>query len=151
MADIKVPSSLSCPQTTTACAYCQESTNADKRIIADRRIYCGNLCAALGLIQRANEQDGIDSPTGIDAIQQLVAQSLTDGPVSTPKRVRDRDAEAALEYWPDSWWGKFVMVLIDDGGTPDWIPEPILTVPQMEIDRIVGDLLREGGERGGRP
>jgi hypothetical protein len=138
------------------CNYCGEPTTANKRTTADHKIYCGRLCAALGLIQDTDDEDGIDQDTGVEALTTLVEQSFLDGPVRVPKKVRECDIGAALRSLP----GQVVMVVIDDGGTPDWVPELTSAIAQgavpngegdegpsqAEIDRVVEDLLWNGSE-----
>jgi hypothetical protein len=138
------------------CAYCGDPTMTDKRTIADHKIYCGRLCAALGMIRDTDDDDGIDRDTGIDALIALVEESFLAGPVRIPKKVRECDIDAALRSLPK----RAVMVVIDDEGTPDWIPELASDVAQediakneaheepsqAEIDQIVEDLLRNGPE-----
>ncbi len=151
MAKQTVPPSHSYSQTTINCAYCEDATTIGKRITADSKIYCGKLCAALGLIQSTDVEDGIDPETGVDALKQLVEDSFLDGPVRIPKKVRDRDIGAALSSLPD----RVVMVVIDDDGTPDWVPEPNFAAAQepsqAEIDHVVEALLADGDKPGGRP
>jgi hypothetical protein len=86
-----------------ACSYCGEPTTTSKRITADRKIYCGKLCAVAGLIQDTDEEDGIDRDTGVDALKILVEESLADGPVPVriPIKVRQCDIDAALASLPN--------------------------------------------------
>jgi hypothetical protein len=140
-----------------ACAYCGEPTTANKRTTADHKIYCGRLCAALGLIQDTYDEDGIDQDTGVEALTTLVEQCFLEGPVRIPKKVRERDIDAALRaHLPD----QVVIVVIEDNGTPDWVPELASDIAQeamaknevhedptqAEIDQVVEDLLRNGPE-----
>jgi hypothetical protein len=80
-----------------ACANCGEPTTAQKRITTDHKIYCTKLCAGLGLIQTAYDEDGIDPDMAIDTLTTLVERSLAEDPVPIPTRVRDCDSEAFLE------------------------------------------------------
>ena len=144
-----------------ACAYCGEPTTANKRTTADHKIYCGRLCAALGLIQDTDDEDGIDQDTGVEALTTLVEQSFLDGPVRIPKKVRECDIDAALRSLPD----RVVMVVIENDGTPDWVPTLVSDIAQeavaknevheepsqAEIDQVVEDLLRNGPEAEDRP
>jgi hypothetical protein len=123
MANHKIPPSLSRPQTTITYAYCEQPTTISKRITADRKIYCGKLCAALGLIRDTHDEDGIDQVTGVDTLKQLVEDSFLEGPVRIPTKVRDRDTDAALDlFLGDPLADRISMVVIDDSGTPDWVP-----------------------------
>ena len=145
-----------------ACAYCGEPTRSSQRITADHKLYCGKLCAALGLIRNTDDEDGIDGDTGVDALQQLVADCLLDGPRIIPTKVRDCDVDAALDSLSSD---RFVIVVIEDEGTPDWIPEEPLAIAkeaaakneahgepsQAEIDQVVEDLLSNGSETEDRP
>jgi len=166
MAKQKVPPSLARPQTTIACAYCEEPTIASKRITADRKIFCGKLCAALALILAVHEEDGIDGNVGIDFFGDLVKDVLYEGPRPVPRKVRYDDALDAQDVFnatTTSAGHRFVAVVIDDEGTPDWVPDPSLkqataaadSAPsepsQAEIDRVVENLLRDDGEKDGRP
>jgi hypothetical protein len=87
----------------------------------------------------------------------LVEESLADGPVRIPTKVRQRDIDAALDSLSD----RVVMVVIEDEGTPDWVPEPLSAISQeealpkneeeagpsqAEIDLVVEDLLRNGDD-----
>jgi hypothetical protein len=119
MASPNVPPPFSTPQTTIACAYCGEPTKSSQRITADRKLYCGKLCAALGLIRDTDDEDGIDQEIGVELLTALVEESFLDGPVRIPKKVRDCDVDAALRSLPK----QFAMVVIEDDGTPDWVPE----------------------------
>ena len=144
-----------------ACTYCAEPTTASKRITADHKIYCGRLCAALGLIRETDDEDGIDQDTGVEALTTLVEQSFLDGPVRIPKKVRECDIDAALRSLPD----RVVMVVIENDGTPDWVPTLVSDIAQeavakndaheepsqAEIDQVVEDLLRNGPEAEDRP
>jgi hypothetical protein len=163
MASRTIPPTFSRPQATITCAYCEQPTTISRRITADRKIYCGKLCAALGLIRDTDDEDGIDEVTGIDALATLVQQSFLEGPVLIPRKVRDRDTEAALDsLWQGPLADRIVMVVIEDEGTPDWVPEPpsvkeplrkneVEAGPsQAEIDRVVEDLLRNGDDPEGR-
>jgi len=106
-----------------ACANCGEPTIAKKRILADHKIYCTKLCAGLGLIQTAYDEDGIDPDMAIDTLSTLVQRSLSEDPVPIPTRVRDCDSEAALELLNAGPIGdRLFMVVISDAGTPDWVP-----------------------------
>jgi hypothetical protein len=164
MASHKIPPSLSHPQTAITCAHCLQPTAISKRITADRKIYCRKLCAVLGLIRDTHDEDGIDQDTGVDALKQMVEDSFLEGPVRIPTKVRERDTEAALDLLlgPLRLSDRIAMVVIDDEGTPDWIPElPSVQEPlpkneveagpsQAEIDRIVEDLLSSGDDTEGR-
>ena len=108
------------------------------------------------LIQDTDDEDGIDRDTGIDALIALVEQSFLEGPARIPKKVRERDIDAALHSLSD----RAVIVVIDDEGTPDWIPELASDIAQedvakneaheepsqAEIDQVVEDLLRNRPE-----
>jgi len=110
------------------------------------------------LIRDTHDEDGIDGDTGVDALQQLVADCLLDGPRIIPTKVRDCDVDAALDSLSSD---RFVIVVIEDEGTPDWIPEPMSTIAQKgeaeiepsqaEIDLVVDDLLRNADQPEGRP
>src|ERR1017187_5546440 len=109
-----------------ACANCGEPTTANKRIATDYKIYCTKLCAGLGLIHTAYDEDGIDPDMAIDTLTTLVQRSLCEDPVPIPTRVRDCDSEAALELLNAGPLGdRLFMVVISDEGTPDWVPDPI--------------------------
>lgn len=122
MVNSKLPPLTSSAQTTItclACAYCKEPTTVNKRVTADRKVYCGKLCGALGLIRDTHDQDVIDQVTGVEALTTLVEESLFDVPVRIPKKVRGCDIAAALDSLPI----RIAIVRIDNDGTPDWIPE----------------------------
>jgi len=126
------------------CSRCQRPIV--KRLIADRKPYCGALCAALGLIAAVDRKDEIDDSAGIDAVLQLVESVFYEGPTLIPVKVRDRDAESArgCESF-DSLGGdegRTILICIGDNGTPDWVPDPILDADQDEIDHAVDKLLR---------
>jgi endogenous inhibitor of DNA gyrase (YacG/DUF329 family) len=126
------------------CNHCQRPIT--KRVIADRKPYCGRLCAVLGLIAAVDRKDEIDDSAGIDAILQLVESVFYEGPTLIPVKVRDRDAESArgcesFDSLADDE-SHTIVVCIDDDGTPDWIPDPILDADQDEVDHAVDKLLR---------
>jgi hypothetical protein len=126
------------------CTYCRRPIR--KRVLAARKAYCGKLCAALGLIAEANLEDGIDDSFG--SMEALLDSVFYDGPVKYPVKVRYSDAEGFA-----SSDGNAVIVVIEDDGTPDWIPDPILDANQNEIDYAVEKMLaqaQKGGEEAGR-
>ena len=159
-----------------ACAYCGQPTAASKRISAYRNVYCKKLCAALGLIQTAYDEDDIDPDMGIEAVTRLVELALTDlapEEIPIPTMVGECDSEAAFDLLNAVPLGdRLFMVVISDEGTPDWVPDPIAAkaVPRCyraehgqteqvererakgEIDCVVDGLLRNGNEpEEGRP
>jgi hypothetical protein len=107
------------------CANCGEPTTANKRIATDHKIYCTKLCAGLGLIRSAYDEDGIDPDLASDTLATLVERSLCEDPVPIPTRVRDCDAEAALELLYSGPLGdRRFMIVVGDESTPDWVPDP---------------------------
>jgi hypothetical protein len=104
------------------CANCGEPTTAGKRVTLDGNVYCRKLCAGVGLIQIAHDEDGIDPELAIDTLTTLVERSLGEDPVPIPTRVRDCDSEAFVANMdPDD--RRFIVVINDDG-IPDWVPAP---------------------------
>ena len=77
------------------CSYCERPIA--KSVTADRKPYCGRLCAALGLIATVDRIGEIDDGSGVPAILQLVKSVFYEGPTLVPVMVRDRDAEDARE------------------------------------------------------
>ena len=124
------------------CNHCRRPIA--KSLTADRKPYCGRLCAALGLIATVDRISEFNDNCGISAVLQLVEGALYEGPRLIPVTVRDRDAEDArgCETFPDGGEGtRTILVCIDDAGTPDWAPDPILDAQQEDIDYAVDTLL----------
>jgi hypothetical protein len=121
---------------STSCNYCQRPIS--KRILAGRKPYCGKLCAALGLISEVYREDGISNECGeFDALLDSV---FYEGPRRIPVRVRWSDALSFSGVDCPSEC-ESVTVVIDDDGTPDWVPDPVLDADQDEIDLAVDRLL----------
>lgn len=119
----------------TQCSHCQRPIH--RRVLAARKPYCGNLCAALGLIAQVNLQDGIDDSFG--TMDVLIESVLYEGRLKYPVKVRYSDAEKFT--YSDEADGDAVIVVIDDDGTPDWIPDPVFDADQEDIDGAVERLL----------
>jgi len=62
------------------CNHCRRPI--EKQVVADRKPYCGRLCAALGLIATVDRIGEIDDACGIDAVLQLVESVFYEGPPS---------------------------------------------------------------------
>lgn len=124
------------------CNHCRRQIR--KPVTADRKTYCGRLCAALGLIAAVNRTGEIDDSAGISAVLQLVESVFYEGPTLIPVTVRDRDAEGArgCETFPEIDGTQTILVCIADEGTPDWSPDPVLDAEQDDIDYAVDTLLR---------
>jgi hypothetical protein len=134
----------------TACSYCTRP--AHSQIVANNQIYCGKLCAAMGLIAEVHGEDEIIFDTYEVCFQAMLDGYFQEGPIPIPLRVRYSDAAELDATAPDGF--AFVVIPIDDEqGTPDWIPPggKQLIVDQGEVDRVVDGLLRNGNEPGGRP
>jgi endogenous inhibitor of DNA gyrase (YacG/DUF329 family) len=96
----------------TLCSYCQRPIS--KRIIAERKPYCGKLCAALGLIAEVHREDNIE--WGVGSFEALLGSiEAGDELPRYPVRMRWSDADCH----PDD--ERAVVVAIDDDGTPDWV------------------------------
>lgn len=129
-------------RTSLHCAWCDQPAPA--RIVANRKVYCGKLCAAFGLIDAVNEEDGIDDSTCLfrDAINCI----LMEGPRPIPRKVRWEDAECGPEPIEEQTGLKNVkVVVIDDEGTPDWKANPDLYPEEEDVDRVVSNLLQDAG------
>ena len=57
-----------------------------------------------------------------------------------PVKVRSSDALKYAESGKSSE-GNVVFIVIEDRGTPDWVPDPVLDANQEEIDATVDRLL----------
>jgi len=159
------------------CNYCTRP--ASNQILANNAVYCGKLCAALGLIAEVHREDVI---VGIlvhlwasDTIERICSKSDIPGGIDVPVKVQWSQAADVEELHASAPKGiNYVVVPIDDKGTPDWEPaepgpcelalkrcdEPVLRMvdggvlhcTQSEIDRVVDGLLRNGAEpEEGRP
>ena len=129
------------------CNHCRRPIT--KKVTADRKAYCGRLCAALGLIATV---DGIGEIYDIDVIQRLVEDVFYEGETTFPVTVRDRDAENVWdsETFPVGPEGtRSIVICIDDDGTPDWVPDPILDAQQEDVDYAVDMLLLPRSPLGG--
>jgi hypothetical protein len=132
--------------------------------VANNEIYCGKLCAALGLIAEVHAENEITRDNIDIWAEGLMANICWNNAcyedkredIAVPLLVRWSDANDALndddlqESAPEGTF--YVVVPIDDEGTPDWIPPggKQLTVSDDEIDRVVDDLLRNGDVSEGR-
>ena len=105
------------------CANCGEPTTAGKRVTLDGNVYCRKLCAGVGLLRIASDEDGIDPELAIDTLTTLVERSLCEDPVPIPTRVRDCDSEAVVANMDLPGDRRFIVVISDDG-IPDWVPAP---------------------------
>jgi hypothetical protein len=120
------------------CSYCERPIT--NRVLASRKPYCGKLCAAMGLIVEVYDEDGIDH--GFASMEALIDSVFYEGPRSIPVKVRNCDAHKFEGIGPARAGWHEVIVVIDDDGTPDWIPDPVLDADQEEIDESVDKLLR---------
>jgi hypothetical protein len=135
----------------TVCSYCTRP--AHSQIVANNQIYCGKLCAMLGLLMEVNDEDDLDGDC-CGAIAGLIEGVFQEGPLPIPVRVRGSDAAEEQIDAPAPEGFAFVAIPIDDEqGTPDWIPAggKRFTVDQDEIDHAVDGLLRNSYEPEGRP
>jgi hypothetical protein len=132
-----------------SCTYC--SRPITKRIIADRKPYCGKICAALGLISAVDKDDEI-TDVGIDAVLQLVEGVFYEGPTLVPIKVRDQDGERAWgceSFFESVEDGQPILVCISDEGKPDWAPDPVLDADQEDMDYAVEKILAQSSNSGG--
>lgn len=130
------------PQST--CNYCKRLINTTTTV-ANNAVYCGKLCAAVGLIAEVHEEDGIER----DAIDGVIDSVFYEGPVGIPVKVRWSDCLEFDEKAPEGF--AFQIIPIDDEGTPDWVPDPALHPSQEQVDHAVESLLRDGDGAEGRP
>jgi hypothetical protein len=136
----------------TVCSYCTRP--AHSQIVANNQIYCGKLCAAMGLITEVHQEDAICVDVYDVGFYELLDMFFREGPLPIPVKVRCSDAAERGVDAPAPEGFAFVAIPIEDEqGTPDWIPPEgkYFTVDQDEIDHAVDDLLRNGTEPEGRP
>ena len=138
------------PARRKVCNHCRRPIA--KGVTAARKAYCGRLCAALGLIATVDRIGEIDDGSGVPAILQLVKSVFYEGPTLVPVTVRDRDSENVWdsETFPVGPEGtRAIVICIDDDGTPDWAPDPILDAQQEDVDYAVDMLLLPRSPLGG--
>ena len=138
------------PQNT--CNYCKRRINTTA-IMANNAVYCSKLCAAVGLIAEVHEVDGICEEHLEFLTEDVIGSVFHEGPIRIPVKVRWSDAtefdDDDHEKAPEGF--AFCIIPIDDEGTPDWVPDPILNTGQATIDRVVENLLLDGDGAEGRP
>lgn len=105
------------------CTYCTRP--AHTQIVANNQIYCGKLCAAMGLVREVDQEEQIMDDFG--STDTLIERVLHEGPLPLPIKVRFSDLEdmdnvhRILKSAPEGF--EAVIVQIDDSGTPDWVPD----------------------------
>lgn len=124
------------------CNHCERPTTTP--VIAARKVYCGKLCAALGLISDVDQEDGLGPAVEIDVFTCLVESVFYEGKIGIPIKVRYCDTEKALASdffkWEDETFCRS-MIPIEDDGTPDWMPDPFLDADQDQVDLAVDHIL----------
>ena len=137
------------PQNT--CNYCKRLIETTT-IVANNAVYCSKLCAAVGLIAEVHEEDEI-CYEHLEFLADVIESVVYEGPILIPVKVRYSDALAFdadnYEKAPEGF--AFQVVIIEDEGTPDWVPDPMLYPSEEQIDHVVEDLLRDGDGAQGRP
>jgi hypothetical protein len=147
------------------CNYCTRPAHTQ----INNQIYCGKLCAAMRLIAEVHAEREITRDNiGIWA-EQIIENICWNNAcyedrrpeIAVPVMVRWSDAADVGELHASAPKGiNYVVVPIDDKGTPDWEPaepgpcklalkqgnEATLQVSQAEIDQVVEDLLRDDPE-----
>lgn len=96
------------------CNYCTRPVRTE--IVANNQIYCGKLCAGLGLIK---EEDEICSEFS-ESLEGAIDSIFHEVPLGIPVKVRWSDALEFDQKAPDGF--EYHVIPIDDWGTPDWIP-----------------------------
>jgi hypothetical protein len=140
------------------CNYCTRPAHTQ----INNQIYCGKLCAAMGLIAEVHAEHEITRDNiGIWA-EQIIENICWNNAcyedrrseIAVPVMVRWSDAADVDELHASAPKGvSYFVVPIDDEGTPDWIPPggKQLIVDQGEIDRVVDDLLLDSNDADGQP
>jgi len=123
--------------TKRRCNYCTRPIKTTT-IMANDKPYCGKLCAALGLFK----EDHIENLILGDMLEIWVLDVLEgicdedpkrgggNGGIDVPIKVRFSDAVDVEELHACAPKGiNYVVVAIDDAGTPDWEPGPNTPTP----------------------
>lgn len=160
-----------------ACNYCTRPIKT-ATIMANDKLYCGKLCAAMGLIAEVHKEDEICEDhieLWAESIIENICCEDSEKEIAVPIKVRWSQAADVEELHSSASKGlSYFVVPIDDKGTPDWEnaePGPcelalnqcdapalrmadgaVFHCTQSEIDRVVDGLLRNGDEpEEGRP
>jgi hypothetical protein len=108
------------PQNT--CNYCKRLIDTTT-IVANNAVYCSKLCAAVGLIAEVHADDDI-CVDHLEFLTDVIESIFYEGPILIPVKVRYSDV-LAFDYddykkAPEGF--AFQTVVIEDKGTPDWVP-----------------------------
>jgi hypothetical protein len=115
--------------TKRACNYCTRPVKTIT-IVANDKLYCGKLCAALGPIAEVHKKDTIVGDLvhlwATDTIEGICYEGPkrdVPGGIDVPVKVRWSQAADVEELHASAPKGiNYFAVSIDDEGTPDWEP-----------------------------
>jgi hypothetical protein len=121
--------------TKRRCNYCTRPIKTT--ILANDKPYCGKLCAVLGLFKEAQVEDlilGDMLENWVDIMEGICDEdpkrSGGNSGIDVPIKVRFSDAADVEELHESAPKGiNYVVVAIDDAGTPDWEPGPNTPTP----------------------
>jgi hypothetical protein len=108
--------------TKSLCTYCKRPIRTT--LMANKKQFCGNFCAALWLILEDDKKNNFIDDIG--SLDMLLDYLLHEGSLPLPVKVRfsdlddDENFDLALNSAPEGY--RAVIVQIADSGTPDWRP-----------------------------